>query len=87
MSERHVPCQCGDITGEQCQWSGPISETVVVEYVPRDLRGTAEAAGSWAGLSAQARVESGTCLDVVTHIYDDEGDMTDEPDPWVLVAD
>lgn len=33
-----VRCECGEATGEPCQWSGPVSETVVVEWMPVHLR-------------------------------------------------
>lgn len=42
-----VDCQCGDITGERCNWSGAREDTVVVIYVPPQDRGTVEALGGW----------------------------------------
>jgi hypothetical protein len=40
-----VQCQCGECDGgDSCEWSGPITETVVVEYMPRSLRGSHAAA-------------------------------------------
>jgi len=38
-------CQCGEWSGELCQWSGPRSATVLVEYMPEHLRGSHIAAG------------------------------------------
>jgi len=38
-------CDCGDITGEPCAWSGPSAETVLVEHMPEWLRASHENAG------------------------------------------
>jgi hypothetical protein len=35
---KHVNCECGEWSGERCLWSGPVSETVIVEYMPEQLR-------------------------------------------------
>jgi hypothetical protein len=35
---RQVKCECGEWSGERCAWEGPLSETVVVEWMPEDLR-------------------------------------------------
>jgi len=39
-------CECGTWTGERCEWTGPIAETVVVEYMPPYLRASHAAAGN-----------------------------------------
>lgn len=33
-----VRCECGKWSGEHCEWSGPKDATVIVEWMPRDLR-------------------------------------------------
>jgi hypothetical protein len=33
-----IECECGTWSGERCQWSGPKSETVVVEWMPEQHR-------------------------------------------------
>ena len=38
MSAETVDCECGEITGTRCAWSGPPSETVTLEYMPKYLR-------------------------------------------------
>lgn len=38
-------CECGKATGEYCAWSGPIAETVEVEWMPAYLRASHIAAG------------------------------------------
>jgi len=49
-------CQCGRATGERCQWSGPLAETVEIKYVPPYLRGTVRAAGTARGCIERLRV-------------------------------
>ena len=49
-------CECGIATGERCSWSGPRSETVLVDYVPPYLRDTVRAAGTTRGCSERIRV-------------------------------
>ena len=41
-----VACQCGEHRGDRCSWSGPQSETVLVEYMPAQHRGSHRAAGN-----------------------------------------
>lgn len=43
-TETTVQCQCGQATGVGCAWSGPRSETVVVEWMPEHLRASHTAA-------------------------------------------
>jgi hypothetical protein len=49
-------CECGEATGVRCEYDGPASALVDLDYVPEYQRGTAKAAGSWAGLSTRLRV-------------------------------
>jgi len=42
-----VHCQCGEWSGERCAWTGPIEETVVVEFIPEHLRASHEAARNY----------------------------------------
>lgn len=46
MSRAVVACECGAWAGECCQWSGPRSETVVVEWMPEQIRASHVAAGN-----------------------------------------
>lgn len=39
-------CECGEWSGERCQWSGPVEETVLVEYMPEIHRASHTAAGN-----------------------------------------
>lgn len=41
-----VSCECGQWSGERCEWSGPASATVVVEFMPDDLRASHQSAGN-----------------------------------------
>lgn len=36
---RTIHCKCGRIIGERCLWTGPESETVLVEFIPDHMRG------------------------------------------------
>lgn len=39
-------CACGAWTGERCAWTGPLSDLVIVEYMPESLRASHLAAGN-----------------------------------------
>ena len=36
--EKIMNCQCGEVMGEQCEWSGPVAEMVMVEWMPYQHR-------------------------------------------------
>jgi hypothetical protein len=69
-----IECECGTWSGERCQWSGPKSETVVVEWMPEQHRASHEAAGNAgaypANGSRRLRVER-SCAE---RILEDSGD-------------
>ncbi len=39
-------CDCGAWSGESCAWAGPVTETVIVEYMPEQHRSSHQAAGN-----------------------------------------
>lgn len=41
-----VRCACGEATGTECEWTGPVSGTVVIDYIPGWLRGSHDVAGN-----------------------------------------
>ncbi len=41
-------CQCGRATGILCGWIGPRADTVLVEWMPHELR-RSRARGDWGG--------------------------------------
>ena len=43
---KNVQCECGEWSGEKCQWEGPKHQTVRVEFMPEWLRGSHAAAGN-----------------------------------------
>lgn len=45
-AEPAIACECGEWCGEPCEWTGPKSETVRVEWMPEHLRASHEAAGN-----------------------------------------
>lgn len=64
-----VRCQCGEADGsEPCAWTGPRSETVVVEYMPRQHRDSHAAAGNTGSYphngAVRLRVER-SCADLI----------------------
>jgi hypothetical protein len=53
-----VHCQCGEWDGQDaCWWEGPVEDTVLVQYVPGQYRGTARAAWTTRGMTSTIRVE------------------------------
>ncbi len=41
-----VGCECGEITGVSCEWTGLHTETVLVEFMPEQHRASHVAAGN-----------------------------------------
>lgn len=39
-------CECGEITGERCAWTGPIELTTIVEHMPPQWRDSHFASGN-----------------------------------------
>lgn len=73
-------CECGSVTGQECEWSGPKSETVRVELMPEHLRASHEAAGNcgvWPGNGAERLRISRDCLEA---LLESEGE-------WLEVID
>lgn len=68
-----VRCQCGETGGDRCPWVGPKTDTVRVRWVDPSLRGTAEAAESWRGVSEVLQVAP-ECADL---ILADEGEWAE----------
>ncbi len=48
IDENSAQCECAEAVGldTQCEWSGPLSSTVVIEWMPRHLRASHEAAAN-----------------------------------------
>jgi len=74
VKPRTVRCECGDYTGERCEWTGSPEETVVVEYMPEYLRASHKAAGG-AGVypydgSVRIRCERSCAESIVEHDAD-----------------
>lgn len=44
VEPRTVRCECGQYTGERCQWIGSPDDTVVLEFMPEHLRASHSAA-------------------------------------------
>lgn len=54
QERRTVRCECGQWTGERCQWVGSPDATVMVEFMPDYLRASHAAAGA-AGIDDAGR--------------------------------
>jgi hypothetical protein len=69
--KEHVHCACGEWLGERCRWSGSISETVIVEYMPEHLRESHKAAGNSGSYphngALRIRVEKSCAGHIVKH--------------------
>ena len=42
----NVLCECGQVSGVRCEWTGAEADTVLVEWMPAYLRESHEAAGN-----------------------------------------
>lgn len=51
MTTQTIHCECGEITGQSCQHEIAPGEGVRFSYLPEWLRGTAEACGSYRGMT------------------------------------
>jgi len=40
----NVRCECGQALGTRCEWSGPKSETALIEWMPESFRASHTAA-------------------------------------------
>jgi hypothetical protein len=68
MSLHQWRCECGAITGMQCEWSGALAETVILEWMPEWLRaGHIEAGnrGSYPRNGAQHLRVSRSCAEAL----------------------
>lgn len=45
VTKKTYRCGCGAWMEEGCEWSGPLSEMVVIAYTPESVRETATASG------------------------------------------
>jgi hypothetical protein len=76
-----VICQCGEWTGEECAWSGPLSETVRVEYMPEHLRASHRAAGNSGAYPQNGATRKYVHPDCLALLLKSEGDE------WVKVLE
>lgn len=63
-AEVEVRCQCGETGGDECAWVGPKADAVRVRWVDPSMRGTAEAARTWRGVSSVILVTR-ECADLI----------------------
>jgi hypothetical protein len=82
-------CGCGEWAGEPCGWRGPLSEMVVVEWMPEHLRDSHAAArnsGCYPHNGAARVACHHECADL---LIESEGDPESWPDGccWAEVVD
>jgi hypothetical protein len=61
-------CGCGEWAGEACEWTGPLADMVVVEYMPESLRDSHRAArnsGSWPHNGSSRVAVERSCADLL----------------------
>lgn len=78
MTQQIVTCGCGVACGERCTWSGPVEETVIVEYMPEYLRSSHVAANNSGSYPANGSIRfraAKSCADIIVH---------DDPD-WASI--
>lgn len=80
MTTDKVRCECGEWSGEACLWSGPASDTVLVEYMPAQHRASHDAAGNCGAWpyngASRIRVER-SCADL----------MVEHDGEWVAILE
>lgn len=71
-------CDCGDWSGEPCQWTGEAGDMVVVQWMPEHLRASHAAAGNNGNFpvnGARRTAVERSCADL----------MVETDGEWVLV--
>jgi hypothetical protein len=69
-----VPCHCGEWSGTRCQWTGPKSETVVVEWMPEHLRSSHQTAGNRGSYPANGAERIHVACECADEMIDADGD-------------
>ena len=85
-----IECECGEARGEPCAWRGPAAEAITVEWMPPALRASHAAAGGsgrWPHNGALRLRCAPDCAEALTRVWDDDGNMTQEPDEWATVVE
>lgn len=79
-TKHNLVCQCGEVYGAPCEWSGDVADTVLVEVMPEHLRASHEAAGNKGDYpqngAIRLRVER-SCAD----------SLVESEDGWAHIAD
>jgi hypothetical protein len=61
-------CECGDWSGEPCQWTGPAADMVIVEWMPEEHRSSHAAvgnSGSYPANGARRSAVERSCADLM----------------------
>lgn len=76
-----VQCECGTAIGEPCQWSGPRSEMVLLEWMPEHLRDSHTAAGNHGEYPHNGAVRLRVALSCAEFLEENDSDWTTEVGP------
>lgn len=71
-------CECGEWSGEPCQWQGPRSETVVVEFMPEQHRASHEACNNRGSYPANGAVRIRVEWSCADHMVRCDGDWCEQ---------
>jgi hypothetical protein len=73
---KQYQCECGGITEHACEWQGEISEMVVIEWMPKSIRSSHEAAGNSGRYPRNGSIRLAVHQDCAASIVDDDPDWS-----------
>lgn len=73
---RKVACECGEAMGQRCEWSGPASATVVIEWMPEWLRASHTAAGGTGRYPHNGSLRLRVSLGCAVYLAEHDGEWT-----------
>ena len=73
-ADPEVACECGEWSGERCQWTGAKSETILVEWMPQQHRSSHAAAGGCGAYPHNGSVRSRVHRDCAELMIETDGD-------------
>lgn len=85
-AEAPVRCQCGEVLGERCEWTGPEADTVTLEYMPEHLRESHRAAQNSGSYPHNGAVRLRCHSECAYGIVEAE-EAADEAQEWASVID
>jgi hypothetical protein len=74
----NVGCECGEWSGEACNWTGPWKATMLMDFMPDHLRGSHRAAGNAGRWSMNGSVRVRVSRECASHMMRIDGDWVSE---------